>query len=140
MKILPRVVLQMLLPIALEGTEKGQRQARQALARIGITINPEVAFPGQRSLEVVRPLVKNLHVDCTALENFESLMCLCNLAGMNESVRKRIIKEGGLTWIEHYLCEHHEYLKRASAQVITNLMLSPDVIKMHEGTQTNPNF
>ena len=40
-----------LLPLALDGTEKGKRQAAQALARIGITINPEVAFPGQR----VRP-------------------------------------------------------------------------------------
>ncbi|CAG0925763.1 unnamed protein product, partial [Notodromas monacha] len=121
-----------LIPMALEGTVKGKRQAIQAIARIGITINPEVAFPGQRSCEVVRPLLKNLHVECSALENFESLMCLTNLAGMNETVRKRIIKEGGLSWIEHYLYEDHEMLKRAAAQAINNMMLSEDVIKMHE--------
>ena len=67
-------------------------------------------------------------------------MCLTNLAGMNETVRKRIFKEGGLTWIEAYLCEDHEHLKRAAAQAITNLMLSSDVIKMHEGELELPYF
>ena len=37
-----------LIPLALEGTEKGMRQAGQALARIGITQDPAIAFPGQR--------------------------------------------------------------------------------------------
>ena len=34
--------------MSLECTEKGQRQASQALARIGITQDPTIAFPGQR--------------------------------------------------------------------------------------------
>lgn len=42
-----------LLPLCFEGTEKGKRQAAQAISRIGITINPEVAFPGQRKFENV---------------------------------------------------------------------------------------
>lgn len=37
-----------LLGLAAEGTDKGKIEAAQALARIAITINPEVAFPGQR--------------------------------------------------------------------------------------------
>lgn len=37
-----------LLSLAAEGTEKGKQTAANALARIAITINPEVAFPGQR--------------------------------------------------------------------------------------------
>ena len=38
-----------LLQLSLEGTTpKGKQCAAQALARIAITINPEVAFPGQR--------------------------------------------------------------------------------------------
>jgi hypothetical protein len=37
-----------LISLALEGTDKGKKQAAQALARIGITTNPEVCFPGQR--------------------------------------------------------------------------------------------
>lgn len=121
-----------LLPLSLEGTAKGKRQAAQALSRIGITINPEVAFPGQRNLEVIRPLVAQLHPDCTALENFESLMALCNLASMNETVRQRILREEGLVRIEIYLMQEHEMLRRAATQVICNLVLSPDCIKLHE--------
>ena len=71
-----------------EGTVKGKHTASQALARIGITMNPEVAFPGQRACEIVRPMLSLLHPDCTALENFEGLMCLCNLAGF-DAPRKR---------------------------------------------------
>lgn len=129
-----------LIPMSLEGTPNGKKQASQALARIGITINPEVAFPGQRNLEVVRPLVALLHPECTALENFEALMALCNLAGMNESTRNRILKEGGLAKIEHYLFEDHEMLLRAATQCICNLLQSEDVRKTYEGNNDKTKF
>ncbi|GAB0093021.1 Protein unc-45 homolog B [Sergentomyia squamirostris] len=121
-----------LLPLALQGTAKGKRQAGQALSRIGITINPEVAFPGQRSLEVVRPLINQLHQDCNALENFEAMLALCNLASQSESIRQRILNEQGLTRIEMYLMEDHQMLTRAATQCICNLVMSPDVVKLHE--------
>lgn len=41
-------VLQALIPLSLEGTEVGQTKAAQALAKITITSNPEMAFPGER--------------------------------------------------------------------------------------------
>ncbi|EDW83829.1 uncharacterized protein Dwil_GK13474 [Drosophila willistoni] len=129
-----------LLRLALEGTDKGKRHACQALARIGITINPEVAFSGQRSLDVIRPLLNLLHQDCTALENFESLMGLTNLASMNESVRQRIIKEQGLSKIEFYLMEDHLYLTRAAAQCLCNLVMSEDVVTMFEGENDRVKF
>lgn len=129
-----------LIPMALEGTNNGKKQAAQALARIGITINPEVAFPGQRNLEVVRPLVSLLHPDCTALENFEALMALCNLAGMNETTRNRILKEGGLSKIELYLYEDHMMLQRAAAQCICNLVQSEEVIKTYEGNNDKTKY
>jgi len=37
-----------LLPLALEGTPVAMTKATQALAKIAITTNPEIAFPGQR--------------------------------------------------------------------------------------------
>ena len=76
-----------LIPLALEGTEVGKSRAAQALAKIAISINPELAFPGQRCLEVVRPLIRLLHPDKTTLENFEALMALTNLASVDASVR-----------------------------------------------------
>lgn len=129
-----------LLPLCFEGTAKGKRQAAQALSRIGITINPDVAFPGQRNLEIIRPLLQQLHADCTALENFEAMLALCNLAQMNETVRQRILKEGGLIHIEPYLMEEHLLLRRAAAQCICNLALSEEVVKKHEGENDRVKF
>ena len=37
-----------LIPLALEGSVVGKTKASQALAKIAISINPELAFPGQR--------------------------------------------------------------------------------------------
>ncbi|XP_012288302.1 protein unc-45 homolog B [Orussus abietinus] len=121
-----------LLPLALQGTDKGKKQAAQALARIGITINPEVAFPGQRMMEVVRPFVNLLKPECSALENFESLMALCNLAGVSESVRQRIIKEGAFPKIEAYMFEEHVMLKRAATQAVNNLVMSDSIVSLFE--------
>lgn len=129
-----------LLPLSLKGTANGKRHAAQALSRIGITINPEVAFPGQRNLEVVRPLLNQLHPDCNSLENFEAMMALCNLASMNESTRQRIIKEQGMSKIETYMAEDHLMLQRAATQVMCNLVQSPDVVKMHEGENDRVKF
>lgn len=122
-----------LLPMALDGTDKGKKQASQALARLGITINPEVAFPGQRMYEVIRPLINLLSPDCCALENFEAMMALCNLAGVSDSVRKRILKEGGFQKIETYMYEEHDMLRRAATQAINNLLICEDTIKHFEG-------
>ncbi|XP_070153538.1 protein unc-45 homolog B [Polyergus mexicanus] len=121
-----------LLPLALDNTDKGKKQASQALARLGITINPEVAFPGQRIMEVVRPFINLLSPDCSALENFESLMALCNLAGISDSVRKRILKEGGFQKIEAYMYEEHDMLRRAAMQVINNLVMCEETIRYYE--------
>jgi protein unc-45 len=129
-----------LLPLALKGTEKGKRCAGQALSRIGITINPEQAFPGQRCLEVIRPLLNQLHADFTALENFEALMALCNLASVSDSVRTRIIKEKGMSRIEAFLMEEHMLLSRAAAQVICNMVMSEEYIKAHEGDNDRIKF
>lgn len=105
----------------------------QALARLGISIDPTVAFPGQRIMEVIRPLINLLHSDCSALENFESLLALCNLAGVNDEIRKRIIKEGGFTAIEHYMFEDHEMLCRAATQAMNNLVMCEEGASMFEG-------
>lgn len=129
-----------LLPLCFENTDRGKRQAAQALSRIGITINPDVAFPGQRNLEIIRPLLNQLHADCPALENFEAMMALCNLAAMNDDVRNRIIKEGGLHKVEMYLMEDHLMLCRASAQVICNLVLSEEAVKLFEGQNDRVKF
>lgn len=139
-KVVQQGGARVLIPLALKGTEKGRRNAAQALSRLGISINPEQAFPGQRSLEVVRPLLSQLHPDYTALENFEALLALCNLAQMNDSIRVRIMKEKGMSRIESFLMEDHVLLTRAAAQVICNMVLSEDYAKFHEGENDRIKF
>lgn len=39
---------QALIPLATENTDVGKVKAAQALAKICITSNPEIAFPGER--------------------------------------------------------------------------------------------
>lgn len=126
-----------LLPLALNGTETGKSRAGQALAKMTISINPELAFPGQRCLEVVRPLIKLLHPDKTAIENFESLMALTNLAGVDASVRKRIVKEQGMSNIEHYMFDEHPDLRRAATECMCNLVQDEDVIFVFEKTDND---
>lgn len=103
-------------------------------------MNPEVAFPGQRVLEVIRPFISLLHPDCSALENFEALMALCNVAQMNETARQRILKEEGFSKIEHYMFEDHEHLCRAATQCMCNFALSDDEIKLFEGENHRVKF
>lgn len=125
--------VKVLIPMSLEGTDNGKKHAAQALARIGITMDPQVAFPGQRCIEVIRPFLLLLHPECPALMNFEAMLALCNLASVSEKVREHIFKENGVSKIESYMFEDHLMLRRAATQCITNLSMSPILIKQYEG-------
>ena len=83
----------MLMGFARVGTDKGIIHASQCVARLGIQNDPRITFPGQRSLEVPKILKCLMHVECTALMNYEALMCLTNLASLDDEHRRRIYKE-----------------------------------------------
>uniref|UniRef100_A0A8C8RRY1 Protein unc-45 homolog A n=1 Tax=Pelusios castaneus TaxID=367368 RepID=A0A8C8RRY1_9SAUR len=116
-----------LIPLSLEGTEVGQTKAAQALAKITITSNPEMAFPGERIYEVVRPLVSLLQLHRMGLENFEGLMALTNLAGISERLRQKILKEKALPMIEGYMYEEHELIRLAATECMCNMAMSKEV-------------
>jgi hypothetical protein len=78
-------------------------------------------------LEIVRPILQLLKVENTALENFEALMALTNLAGAGEYVRKRILKEDGFPNIEYYMYEEHKMLRRAATECMCNLVVQEEV-------------
>ncbi|XP_023336334.1 protein unc-45 homolog B [Eurytemora carolleeae] len=123
-----------LVQMALDGTDKGMRTAAQALSRIAITQDPAIAFPGQRSCDVIRPICQLLDVECESLENFEALMALGNLASLNESVRSRILKDSNaIQGIENYMFEEHLLIRRAAVQCWTNLCVSDLQVKRCEG-------
>lgn len=130
-----------LIKLATENnTDLGAKLASQALARIAIHNNPEIAFPGQRSVEVVKPIMDLLHPDCSGLQNFEALMGLTNLVQVNVAVRNRILKDNGFSRIEQLAYEEHTMIKRAAVQCITNLVLSDQVVKYFEGDNDRVKF
>merc|ERR1719500_358851 len=123
-----------LIPIALKCTEKGERAAAQALSRIGITQDPAIAFPGQRSCDVVRPVAKLLKEEFNSIENFEALLALGNLANVSEAVRGRMLKESDVVMsIENYMYQDHQMLRRAAVQCVLNLCQSEVQVKRCEG-------
>jgi hypothetical protein len=115
-----------LLSLANSNTDKGKLIAAQALAKLGITSDPRLAFPGQRSLEVVRPLVSLLSAD-HGLMQFEGLMALTNLASMNDDIRRRILKEGGVGLMESLMFEEHELIRRAATEALCNMICLEEV-------------
>merc|ERR1719158_1316375 len=122
-----------LVPIALECTEKGETAAAQGLARIGITQDPTIAFPGQRSCDAVRPIAKLLKEECKSLENFEALLALGNLANVSEAVRSRMLKNSDCVMsIENYMYQEHQMLRRAAIQCMLNLCQSPIQVERYE--------
>ncbi|XP_030621804.1 protein unc-45 homolog A isoform X1 [Chanos chanos] len=126
-----------LIPLASESTDMGKIKAAQALAKITITSNPEIAFPGERVYEVVRPLVSLLALDCSSLQNFEALMALTNLAGISERLRQKIIKEKAVPKVEGYMFEEHELIRAAATECMCNLVLSTEVQKLYFATDSD---
>lgn len=123
-----------LIPLANEGTDKGKTRAAQALAKIAITMNPDLAFPGERALEVVRPLIGLLDVENTGLQNFEALLALTNLSSLRDSIRTRIMTEkNGFASIENYMFEDHEMLRRAATECMCNLASNKLALERHKG-------
>uniref|UniRef100_A0A7N9AU04 Protein unc-45 homolog B n=1 Tax=Mastacembelus armatus TaxID=205130 RepID=A0A7N9AU04_9TELE len=116
-----------LIPLAMEGTDAGKVKASHALAKIAAISNPEIAFPGERVYEVVRPLVSLLHTDREGLQNYEALRGLTNLAAYSEKLRMKLVKEKALPEIENYMFEEHEQIRQAATECMCNLVTCKEV-------------
>merc|ERR1711963_325836 len=98
-----------------------------------ITTDPTIAFPGQRTCDVVRPIGKLLKEEVKSLENFEALLALGNLANVNDSTRNRMLKDSDtIMMIENYMFEDHQMLRRAAVQCVLNLCQSEVQVKRFE--------
>ncbi|KAM6239351.1 protein unc-45 homolog B [Spheniscus humboldti] len=116
-----------LIPLAVEGTEVGKIKASHALAKIAAISNPDMAFPGERVYEVVRPLVSLLNTERDGLQNYEALLGLTNFSGRSDKLRMKIVKERALPDIENYMFENHDQLRQAAAECMCNLVVNKEV-------------
>ncbi|ELK01783.1 protein unc-45 homolog B [Pteropus alecto] len=116
-----------LIPLALEGTDVGKVKAAHALAKIAAVSNPDIAFPGERVYEVVRPLVRLLDTQRDGIQNYEALLGLTNLSGRSDKLRQKIFKERALPDIENYMFENHDQLRQAATECMCNMVLNKEV-------------
>ncbi|NXS76692.1 UN45B protein, partial [Pandion haliaetus] len=116
-----------LIPLAVEGTEVGKIKASHALAKIAAISNPDMAFPGERVYEVVRPLVSLLNTERDGLQNYEALLSLTNFSGRSDKLRMKIVKERALPDIENYMFENHDQLRQAATECMCNLVVNKEV-------------
>ncbi|XP_071383985.1 protein unc-45 homolog B [Centroberyx affinis] len=116
-----------LIPLALEGTVAGKVKASHVLAKIAAISNPEIAFPGERVYEVVRPLVSLLNTERDGMQNYEALKGLTNLAGFSDKLRVKIVKEKALPEIENYMFEEHDQIRQAATECMCNLVSCKEV-------------
>ncbi|XP_071568456.1 protein unc-45 homolog B-like [Temnothorax nylanderi] len=115
-----------LLSLALDGTDKGKKYASRALVHLALTIDLEVAFPGQLIMKVVQPIVDLLSSECSVNERYEALTALYNLASVDNSMRLHIFTTK-YEKIERCMCENDNLLKRTSIQLTNNLVSCREV-------------
>ena len=80
-----------------------------------------------QACETVKPISGLLDIDAGALQTYEGLLALTNLASMNDTVRKRIVKENVFSMVENYMYDTHEELRTASAECMCNLVMCEEV-------------
>ncbi|KAF7303216.1 Microfilament motor [Mycena kentingensis (nom. inval.)] len=119
-----------------------QLEPIQALAKLTITSSPLQVFgPNDGAVyDAIRPLSLMLqHPQSTLLQKFEALMALTNLSSHSAEAATRIANADGLlSSVELLLLEDHQMIRRASMELICNLITGSDaVFERYGGTENN---
>ncbi|KAI8803798.1 armadillo-type protein [Cladochytrium replicatum] len=124
--------VKLLITLSSESSTEGCQMAAQALAKIAITTDPNVAFKSPLASELVRPLVLLCNSE-NELRQFEGLMALTNLASMQESdVCTRIVQAKGVRAMENLQLSDNPLVQRAATEALCNMMVDPNVFEMYE--------
>jgi hypothetical protein len=104
----------------------------QALSRLLISINPSHVFNATLpSTSAIRPLVTQLartESSTWQLHAFEALLALTNLASLDLPTQDHIIRQAFDTVADDLLLSSHTMIRRASTELLCNLMASPSCI------------
>ncbi|GAB1525697.1 unc-like protein [Rhizoctonia solani] len=102
----------------------------QALAKLTITHPPNLLF-GNSPRSAIGPLSTLLsHSDATTLQQFEALMALTNIAGVDP---EGVLKPVGARRIEELMLDEHKMLRRAAVELLCNLVGSDEIWKRYTG-------
>ncbi|KAJ7654816.1 P-loop containing nucleoside triphosphate hydrolase protein [Mycena rosella] len=126
------------LPVSADGQSKKATldvtylEPIQALAKLAITSSPVQVFgPNDGAIyDAIRPFSIMLqHPAATLLQRFEALMALTNLSSHSAETASRIAKADGLlSSVELLLLEEHPLVRRASMELICNLISGSDAV------------
>jgi hypothetical protein len=95
--------------------------AGQALAKLTITTDPNIAFKGETASELVRPFVTLCNGE-NPLRQFEALMALTNLASMGSATRQVIISANGIKAMEILQFSENSMIQRAATEALCNMI------------------
>ncbi|KAJ6503228.1 P-loop containing nucleoside triphosphate hydrolase protein [Mycena vitilis] len=113
----------------------------QALAKLAITASPVQVFgPNDGAVyDAIRPFSIMLqHPASTLLQRFEAMMALTNLSSHSAETASRIAKADGLlSSVELLLLEEHTLIRRASMELICNLISGSDAVFERYGGAEN---
>jgi len=105
-------------------------EAIQALAKLAITSSPVQVFGPNIGVlyDAIRPFSTLLqHTSSNMLQQFEAIMALTNLASHSADVATRIATADGLlNKVELLLLDDHTLIRRASVELICNLIAGSD--------------
>lgn len=125
-KLLQQGIAKALVPLAVEKQADFATVAAQAAARLAITTDPRLAFGSQTCLELARPLL-GLCKNGTTLQQFEGLMALTNMASVDDSIRQKLVDEGGVSMFENLQLSNHDMVQRAATEMICNMTFNESV-------------
>jgi len=118
-----------LVKLADNNTDKGKTKAAHCVAKLAITANPNIAFPGQRAAELARPLINLIKMEGRLMQ-FEGLMALTNLSCESNDLRMRIVREEGVHAIEDLMFDEDWLVRRAATECMTNMLNCDKVYEM----------
>ena len=120
------------LLLSLAGSRTGELPsapvAAQALAKIAISLNPQIAFANHLP-ELVRPFVALLSDPQPGQAQYEALMALTNLASTSQDLIDRIVDLSGLKLIWGMFAYENDLLRRAAVECLCNMMTNDRVRK-----------
>ncbi|QIW98502.1 hypothetical protein AMS68_004020 [Peltaster fructicola] len=119
-----------------------RRTVAHALARVLISVNPELIFnsalPATSAVSIIVPLLKldQEQEERDLLPTFEALLALTNLASMSDGAAcDLILRRSWETLEDQLLLSTNSLIQRASTELVCNLMLSPSgVAKFADGS------
>ncbi|KNC76532.1 hypothetical protein, variant, partial [Sphaeroforma arctica JP610] len=117
-----------------ESYAEARDEAAQGLARIAITQDPNISFPGQKCYELIRPLM-GLLGSLSELKVFEGLLALTNLSSMGEQVQTVILKEGGLDELVRLQLDDNELIQRSATECLCNMLQHDEVFDEYAYTE-----